>query len=86
MLVLTRKKEQDIVIFDPAKPDELITVRLLEITRGEFGGLKAKIGIRAPQKFKVLRSELHQENRGGGTLGEGFPTGSGAEEKLPAAA
>ncbi len=49
MLVLTRKKNQEIMI------GEDIKITILEITEGIV-----KIGIEAPKEFTVLRSELYK--------------------------
>ena len=49
MLVLTRRKEESIVIGD----DIVITVLAIE-------GEKVKLGIKAPNEIRILRQELHE--------------------------
>lgn len=50
MLVLTRKKDESIVIGDG-----------IEIVITEIGEDKVKIGIKAPKNVKIFRKELIQE-------------------------
>lgn len=50
MLVLTRKKEQSILIGDD-----------IEIVIVDIGDDKVKIGVNAPKAMKVFRKELLQE-------------------------
>ncbi|MFP4457655.1 MAG: carbon storage regulator [Clostridia bacterium] len=50
MLVLSRKKDESIVI------DKEIEITILEIN-----GSTVRIGIKAPKKIKVLRKELIEE-------------------------
>ena len=52
MLVLTRKLGQEIVF-----PDLGITVRIVDITRGQV-----RVGVDAPREIQVLRAELLKES------------------------
>ena len=47
MLVLSRKKEEEIIV------DEDINIKILEIKEG-----KVKVGIDAPKNKKIIRKEL----------------------------
>ena len=54
MLVLSRKKCQNIVIFDPANPAYRAVVSVVEIK-----GDKVRIGVKAERHIKVHRQEVH---------------------------
>ena len=73
MLVLSRKKDQSIVIA------ENITVTVLHCC-----GSTIRLGITAPDEMKIVRSELISEKKGGDNVevGRGSPTlavGSGSK-------
>ena len=61
MLVLTRFRNQSIVIGDPMSPNDLIEVEIVEI-RGD----QIRLGIKAPRHVAVHRKEvwlqIHGEN------------------------
>lgn len=54
MLVLTRKKKESIVIYDPANPAYKAVVQIVEI-RGD----KVRLGIVADRDVTVHRQEIH---------------------------
>lgn len=58
MLVLSRTKEEEIVI-NPGSPSE-IRVKILEVRAS-----KVLIGLTAPPDVKILRAELCESNHGG---------------------
>jgi carbon storage regulator len=65
MLVLSRKKQESIVIAGG------ITITILD-----FDGNRIRLGITAPDEVKIVRSELltDQEVRDGVEVGRGSPT------------
>lgn len=60
MLVLSRKKDETILIKTPEGENIKITVVKIEGSNGYNG--RVRIGIDAPQKITVLRSELEKNN------------------------
>lgn len=55
MLVLSRKKSEDIVIYDPAYPDVHASISIVEI-RGD----KVRLGIMAPPNMLAFRREVYE--------------------------
>jgi len=53
MLTLTRNPGESIIVEDTTTPGRLLQVTVLEIDRGQV-----KLGIGAPQSFRIWRDEL----------------------------
>lgn len=71
MLVLSRKKNESIVIYDPANMEFMARVTVVEI-RGD----KVRLGITAPRDIHAHRQEVYDAIHGGSTVsrpGEALP-------------
>jgi sRNA-binding carbon storage regulator CsrA len=90
VLCLTRKLEEDIVIYDRKDPDNTLTIiRLLEFKIGRHGAFAARIGVDGPGRMAILRREVYERDqlrkRGGGPQDE-VPPENGTEWRPTAAA
>lgn len=71
MLVLSRKKHEEIVIYDPAFPDSMASVSIVEIR-----GNKVRLGIVAKMNMQCHRREVYDAIHGGSAAcrpGEALP-------------
>lgn len=58
-LILTRKKQESVVIYTAAKPSEI----LCEVVVTSLGAKQVKLAFEAKKEIKIDRKEVYEENK-----------------------